>query len=148
MKRLSLMFPVTCILLIIAGAGGLIMDFLLAVEKMKDVDCPKFLAVLIILFGLAWGVAAILVGTSGYTEAKRIILQQRRKRAASRRVRSHLNIRQLGMRAILIIVISAIQIIFALLAGLQFWQLFLLLFIGIIIPYLFMLFSKGTVITR
>ena len=89
------MFPVTCILLIISGALGLIMDFLLAVEKMKDVDCPKFLAVLVIVFGLAWGIAAILVGISGYSEAKRIILQQRRKRSAAR-VRPHLSIRQLG----------------------------------------------------
>ena len=147
MKRLSPMFPVSCILLIISGALGLIMDFLLAVEKMKDVDCPKFLAVLVIVFGLAWGVAAILVGISGYSEAKRIILQQRRKRSAAR-VRPHLSIRQLGMRAILIIVICAIQILFALLTGLQLWQLFLLLFIGIVIPYLFMLFSKGTVTKR
>ena len=143
MKRLSPMFPVSCILLIISGALGLIMDFLLAVEKMKDVDCPKFLAVLVIVFGLAWGIAAILVGISGYSEAKRIILQQRRKRSATR-VRTHLSIRQLGMRAILIIVICAIQILFALLTGLQLWQLFLLLVIGILIPYLFMLSGRGT----
>ena len=147
MKRLNPMFPVTCILLIISGALGLIMDFLLAVEKMKDVDCPKFLAVLVIVFGLAWSVAAILVGISGYSEAKRIILQQRRKRSAAR-VRPHLSIRQLGMRAILIIVICAIQILFALLTGLQLWQLFLLLVIGILIPYLFMLFGRGTVPKR
>ena len=123
------------------------MDFLLAVEKMKDVDCPKFLAVLVIVFGLAWGVAAILVGISGYSEAKRIILQQRRKRSAAR-VRPHLSIRQLGMRAILIIVICAIQILFALLTGLQLWQLFVLLIIGILIPYLFMLSGRGTVPKR
>ena len=147
MKRLNPMFPVTCILLIISGALGLIMDFLLAVEKMKDVDCPKFLAVLVIVFGLAWGVAAILVGISGYSEAKRIILQQRRKRSAAR-VRPHLSIRQLGMRAILIIVICAIQILFALLTGLQLWQLFVLLIIGILIPYLFMLSGRGTVPKR
>ena len=147
MKRLNPMFPVTCILLIISGALGLIMDFLLAVEKMKDVDCPKFLAVLVIVFGLAWSVAAILVGISGYSEAKRIILQQRRKRSAAR-VRPHLSIRQLGMRAILIIVICAIQILFALLTGLQLWQLFVLLIIGILIPYLFMLSGRGTVPKR
>ena len=147
MKRLNPMFPVTCILLIISGALGLIMDFLLAVEKMKDVDCPKFLAVLVIVFGLAWGIAAILVGISGYSEAKRIILQQRRKRSAAR-VRPHLSIRQLGMRAILIIVICAIQILFALLTGLQLWQLFVLLIIGILIPYLFMLSGRGTVPKR
>ena len=147
MKRLNPMFPVTCILLIISGALGLIMDFLLAVEKMKDVDCPKFLAVLVIVFGLAWGIAAILVGISGYSEAKRIILQQRRKRSAAR-VRPHLSIRQLGMRAILIIVICAIQILFALLTGLQLWQLFVLLVIGILIPYLFMLSGRGTVPKR
>ena len=148
MKRLSPMFPATCILLVLAGAAGLVMDFFLAVEKMKDTDCPKFLAVLIILFGLAWAVAAILVGVNGYTEAKRIILQQRRKGAGAKRVRTRLNIRQLGMRAILIIVISALQIIFALLTGLKIWQLLLLIFIGILIPYLFMLFSKGTVSKR
>ncbi|MBO4835454.1 MAG: hypothetical protein J5483_05010 [Lachnospiraceae bacterium] len=144
MKQLSPMFPFTCILLIVAGAVGLIMDFLLAVEKLKAVDCPKFLAVLVIVFGLAWGIAAILVGIGGYTEAKRIILQQRRKRTASRQVKTHLSLRQLGIRAIFIIVICAIQILFALLTGLKIWQLCLLLLIGIVIPYLFLLFGRGT----
>ena len=147
MKRLNPMYPASCIMLVAAGAAGLIMDFLLAVEKLKDADCPTFLAVLVILSGLAWSIAAILVGINGYAEAKRIILQQRRKRL-QRKVRYHLNIRQLGMRAILIIVISVAQILFALLTGLKFWQLFLLLVIGILIPYLFMLFSRGTVTNR
>ena len=44
MKRMSAVFPITCILLTAAGASGLVMDFMLAVEKMKDIDCPKFLA--------------------------------------------------------------------------------------------------------
>ena len=147
MKRLSPMFPITCMLLIISGALGLIMDFLLAVEKMKDVDCPKFLAVLVIVFGLVWGIAAILVGLGGFSEAKRIILQQRRKRSAAR-VRTHLSIQQLGMRAILVIVTCGIQLLFALLTGLQLWQLFVLLIIGILIPYLFMLSGMRTMPKR
>ena len=84
MKRMSAVFPITCILLAAAGASGLVMDFMLAVEKMKDIDCPKFLAVLVIVMGLAWAVAAIITGINGYAEAKRVIRQQRKRVPAAR----------------------------------------------------------------
>ena len=141
MKRMSAVFPITCILLAAAGASGLVMDFMLAVEKMKDIDCPKFLAVLVIVMGLAWAVAAITTGINGYAEAKRVIRQQRKRVPAGSRAK--LNGRQLAVRAILIIVICAVEIIFALLTGLKTGQLLYFVIAGIIIPYLFMVSGKA-----
>ena len=141
MKRMSAVFPITCILLAAAGASGLVMDFMLAVEKMKDIDCPKFLAVLVIVMGLAWAVAAITTGINGYAEAKRVIRQQRKRVPAGSRAK--LNGRQLAVRAILIIAICAVEIIFALLTGLKTGQLLYFVIAGIIIPYLFMVSGKA-----
>lgn len=141
MKRMSIIFPISCILLIVAGGTGLIMDFLIALEKMKDNDCPKFLAVLIILMGLAWALAAIIIGINGFKEAKRMILQQRKQRAG-RRAKTSLNGRQLGTGAILIIAICVVEIIFALLTGLKTWQLLYFVIAGMVVPYLFMITGK------
>ena len=141
MKRVSTLFPITCLLLMAAGASGLVMDFMIAVEKMKDPDCPKFLAILVILTGLAWAVAALIMGLKGYKAANKIILQQRRARAG-RRNPGRLSERQLGAGAIWIIAICAVQMIFALLTGLKSWQLLYFLFAGIVIPYLFMINGK------
>lgn len=142
MKRMSVLFPISCILLLVAGATGLVMDFLIALEKMKDTDCPKFLAILIIAMGLAWAVAALITAINGFTKAKRVIAQQRRQRDGQR-VKVRLNGRQLAVRAILIIAICAVQIIFALLTGLKTWQLLYFILAGMIIPYLFMISSKA-----
>ena len=144
MKRMSAVFPITCILLAAAGASGLVMDFMLAVEKMKDIDCPKFLAVLVIVMGLAWAVAAIITGINGYAEAKRVIRQQR-KRTPAARGRAKLNGRQLAVRAILVIAICAVEIIFALLTGLKTGQLLYFVIAGLIIPYLFMISGKANI---
>lgn len=141
---MSTVFPITCILLLAAGASGLVMDFLIALEKMKDNDCPRFLAVLVIAMGLAWAIAAIITGLNGYTEAKRILRQQR-KRQAGRRIQSRLTGRQLAVRAILIIAICVVEIIFALLTGLKTAQLLYFVIAGIIIPYLFMIYGKTNV---
>lgn len=141
MKRMSAFFPIMCILLLAAGASGLVMDFILALEKMKDVDCPKFLAILIIVMGLAWGLMAILTAIKGYREAKQVLLQQR-KRKEGRKVRTRVNGRALGARALVIIAICAVQIIFALLTGLKSGQLLYFLAAGMIIPYVFMISSK------
>lgn len=145
MKRMSAVFPITCILLVAAGASGLVMDFMLAVEKMKDIDCPKFLAVLIIVMGLGWAVAAIITGLNGFSEAKRVIRQQR-KRTPAARARAKLNGRQLAIRAILIIAICAVEIIFALLTGLKTGQLLYFVLAGILIPYLFMISGKADIV--
>ena len=142
---MSVVFPITCILLLAAGASGLVMDFLIALEKMKDNDCPKFLAVLIIVMGLAWAVAAIITGINGYSEAKRVIRQQR-KRSAGRNVQSKLSGRQLAVRAILIIAICTVEIIFALLTGLKTGQLLYFVIAGLVIPYLFMIYGKANVL--
>ncbi len=144
MKRMSAVFPITCILLVAAGASGLVIDFMLAVEKMKDIDCPKFLAVLIIVMGLAWAVAAIITGINGFAEAKRVIRLQRR-RAPAARSNSKLSGRQLAVRAILIIAICAVEIIFALLTGLKTGQLLYFVIAGIVIPYLFMISGKANI---
>ena len=136
-------FPVTCILLLVAGIGGLIMDLIFLLGKAKDADCPKFLMILILLMGLAWSVAALLASYSGYTEAKRIILQQRRKKNTNRKMKTRLNRSQLGMRAVLIIALCGMQIIVAMLTGLKVWQLLVLFIIGIIIPYLFMISGRA-----
>ena len=141
MKRMSILVPISCILLMVAGASGLIMDFLIAVEKMKDPDCPVFLAVLVIAMGLAWSLIALITGIKGFAEAKRVILKQRNRRSAER-YKTKLNSRGLGMRAILIIAICAVQTIFALLTGLKTWQLLYFLVAGIVIPYLFMINAK------
>ncbi len=121
------------------------MDFMLAVEKMKDIDCPKFLAVLIIVMGLGWAVAAIITGLNGFSEAKRVIRQQR-KRTPAARARAKLNGRQLAIRAILIIAICAVEIIFALLTGLKTGQLLYFVLAGILIPYLFMISGKADIV--
>ena len=142
---MSVVFPITCILLLAAGASGLVMDFLIALEKMKDNDCPKFLAVLIIVMGLAWAVAAIITGINGYSEAKRVIRQQR-KRSAGRKMQSKLSGRQLAVRAILIIAICTVEIIFALLTGLKTGQLLYFVIAGLVIPYLFMIYGKANVL--
>lgn len=144
MKRMSAVFPITCILLLAAGASGLVMDFLMAVEKMKDNDCSKFLAVLIIVLGLAWAVIAIITGINGFSEAKRVFRQQR-KRYPGRENRSMWSGRQLSVRAILIVAVCAVEIIFALLTGLKSWQLFYFVIAGLLIPYLFMISSKANV---
>ena len=142
---MSVVFPITCILLLAAGASGLVMDFLIALEKMKDNDCPKFLAVLIIVMGLAWAVAAIITGINGYSEAKRVIRQQR-KRSAGRKMKSKLSGRQLAVRAILIIAICTVELIFALLTGLKTGQLLYFVIAGLVIPYLFMIYGKANVL--
>ena len=142
MKRMSIVFPITCILLLAAGATGLVMDFLIALEKMKDADCPKFLAVLIIIMGLAWAAAAIITGFNGFMEARRMIQLQRKKRAG-RNARTRLNGRQLAVGAILIIAICTVEIIFALLTGLKTGQLLYFVIAGIIIPYLFMIYGRA-----
>lgn len=142
---MSVVFPITCILLLVAGASGLVMDFLIALEKMKDNDCPKFLAVLIIVMGLAWAIAAVITGINGYSEAKRVIRQQG-KRSTGRKMQSRLSGRQLAIRAILIIAICTVEIIFALLTGLKTGQLLYFVIAGLVIPYLFMIYGKANVL--
>ena len=142
MKRMSILFPITCILLLVAGATGLVMDFLIAVEKMKDPDCPKFLAILIILAGLIWALAAIVTAIRSYKEAKRLIQLQRKQRSG-KVPKGRLTGRQIGTGAILIIAVCVVQIIFALLTGLKSWQVLYFIVAGMVIPYLFMISGKA-----
>lgn len=142
MKKMTPAFPVISIILVISGGLGLVMDFIMALSLLKDSDCPKALAVIILIFGLAWSAACVITGIASYKKAVSIINKQRNALQKGKISRARLNIGQTTLRAILIVAICAIQLIFILVAGAEIWKLLVLFLLGIIIPLAYLLLAR------
>jgi len=142
MKKMSPIFPVLSIVLVISGALGLVMDFIMALSLLKNEECPRALAVIIIIFGLAWGIASIISGITSYKSSVSIIKKQRIASQRGKISRARINIRSISIKAILIVSICAVQMIFIVVAGVVIWKLLALLLIGIIIPLIYLISAR------
>jgi len=118
------------------------MDFFLALSLLKNLDCPKVLSAIIIILGLAWGIAAIIAGVSSYKNSVSIIKKQRVASQRGKISRARINIKVISIRAILIVAICAVQMIFLVVTGVAIWKLLALLFIGIIIPIVYLISAR------
>lgn len=142
MKKMSPTFPVLSIMLVIGGGAGLIMDFIMALSLLKNPDCAKAMAAIIIVFGIAWSVASIIAGIGSYKQAVIIIKKQRVAAQKGKLTRARLGITGISVRAILIVAICAVQMIFIVIVGVVIWQLLLLLLFGILIPLIYLISAR------
>lgn len=142
MKKMSSTFPVLSILLVTGGGVGLVMDFIMALSLLKNPDCSKAMAAIIIVFGIAWSVAAIIAGIGSYKQAVTIIKKQRAAAQRGKLTRARLGITGINVRAILIVAICAVQMIFIVIVGVVIWQLLILFLFGILIPLIYLISAR------
>ncbi|MCQ2530208.1 MAG: hypothetical protein MJ086_03030 [Lachnospiraceae bacterium] len=153
MKKIRPFFPIISIVLSIAGLCGAVLTFWLSVLSFKNGEVLKTMAVLILIFGLAWSIAAVIAGISSFRQANKIIALQRNvnqnrldprySKTAKQAYRARINFKQCRVRSILIVLICVVQMIFICIVGVKIGQISMLALCGIVVPFVFLASAKS-----
>lgn len=140
MKQASVpSFRIWSIFLLIAGILNGILTVVLSVPLFQDPEAARLLVILSVLVMLASVICEISAGLKGASLASAVQRGQRVRAARSK----ILSCRRLALSAL---ILCLIELILSCIFGILLWQLLAMIFLGILIPLIFLIVSRASVI--